>query len=414
MASTAGLKDAPHTPAQAAKAKPYDPIKAVEGMFNGSVTRIAQVLGNPKLYGDSTPYVLGECAKRYQDALDDCEISILDTKWYLEQKLRENKERREAAAKAQETGTPSAKRKHDALEEPSEPQQQETPTKKTKPSDETAPTLAEIPEHSSPLVEGVKQEDVIKKAPKSSPSPQPQAVPEPEESSREEAKPPDEKKPKPEPDSHQPEALKQEPQTRTSIDDYLQQQPDATPAMTNDENNFFESMFGDPTEDGMNETNNDDMNLDFMNSDFSQDMNMNMNTTATSAQQSQQSQSQPQPQSQSQSQPQPQQPQQQPQAQPQLSTQSQSQNQQEHTTTQPSFSSMLPGLEQYANSTIADDAANPNNPAFGNNPFNEPNIFDSLLGGDDDFDQNHEFTNISVDDPDDMNVNFDDLFGDGP
>ena len=75
---------------------------------------------------------------------------------------------------------------------------------------------------------------------------------------------------------------------------------------------------------------------------------------------------------------------------------------------------MLPGLEQYANSTIADDAANPNNPAFGNNPFNEPNIFDSLLGGDDDFDQNHEFTNISVDDPDDTNVNFDDLFGDEP
>lgn len=408
MASTAGVKDAPHTPAQAAKAKPYDPIKAVEGMFNGSVTRIAQVLGNPKLYGDSTPYVLGECAKRYQDALDDCEISILDMKWYLEQKLRENKERREAA-KAQETGTPSVKRKLDALEEPSEPQQQETPTKKTKPNDETAPILAEIPEHSSPLIEEVKQEDVIKKAPKPSPSPQPQAVPESEEPSKEEAKPPDEKKPKPEPESHHSEALKQEPQPRTSADDYLQQQPDATPAMTNDENNFFESMFGDPTEDGMNEANNDDMNLDFMNSDFGQDMNMNTNTTATSTQQPQHSQSQSQPQSQSQSQLQPQL-----QSQPQPQSRPQTQNQQEPTTTQPSFSSMLPGLEQYANSTLADDAANPNNPTFGSNPFNEPNIFDSLLGGDDDFDQNHEFTNISVDDPDDTNVNFDDLFGDGP
>src|ERR1700712_4460780 len=90
---------------------PYDPVKTVEAMFMGSVARIAYVMKDPVNYAPATRAVLAETAKKFQDALDDCEIQILDAKWYLEHQLALNKARREA--KAREDTAASTKRKRD-------------------------------------------------------------------------------------------------------------------------------------------------------------------------------------------------------------------------------------------------------------------------------------------------------------
>ena len=76
--------------------KPYDPVTSIEGMFNGCITRIAQAIKNPVDFGPSTKGVLLECSKRFQDALDDCEVQILEAKFYLEHQLALNKARRES------------------------------------------------------------------------------------------------------------------------------------------------------------------------------------------------------------------------------------------------------------------------------------------------------------------------------
>ena len=75
---------------------PYDPVKAVDGMFNGSVIRIASFFKDPLAFGPDTKRVLSETSKRFQDALDDCEIQILEAKWFLEHQLALNKTCREA------------------------------------------------------------------------------------------------------------------------------------------------------------------------------------------------------------------------------------------------------------------------------------------------------------------------------
>lgn len=90
----------------------YDPIVSVEGMFKGSLTRLGYFFKDPKLYGGATLAVLRETAKRYDDALDDCLIQILDAKWLLEHQLAQNQARR-----AQEAAGPEAESKKRKLED---------------------------------------------------------------------------------------------------------------------------------------------------------------------------------------------------------------------------------------------------------------------------------------------------------
>ena len=77
---------------------PYDPLESVEGMFNCSVSRdcqldrfgelntdssmlqltwLAYYFKDRQNYGAHTVSVLKETSRRYQDALDDCEIQIV-------------------------------------------------------------------------------------------------------------------------------------------------------------------------------------------------------------------------------------------------------------------------------------------------------------------------------------------------
>jgi hypothetical protein len=96
--------------AQTKPQAPYDPVKSVVGMWNGTITRLGYFFKDPEKYGEPTNAVLISTSRRYQDALDDCEIQILEAKWYLEHQLKLNKERREAAQAEKEDST-SAKRK---------------------------------------------------------------------------------------------------------------------------------------------------------------------------------------------------------------------------------------------------------------------------------------------------------------
>ena len=96
--------------AQTRPQAPYDPVKSVVGMWNGTITRLGYFFKDPANYGEPTKAVLNLTSRRYQDALDDCEIQILEAKWYLEHQLKLNKERREAAQAEKEDST-SAKRK---------------------------------------------------------------------------------------------------------------------------------------------------------------------------------------------------------------------------------------------------------------------------------------------------------------
>lgn len=96
--------------AQTKPQAPYDPVKSVVGMWNGTITRLGYFFKDPANYGESTKDVLILTSRRYQDALDDCEIQILEAKWYLEHQLKLNKERREVA-QAEKEDSSSAKRK---------------------------------------------------------------------------------------------------------------------------------------------------------------------------------------------------------------------------------------------------------------------------------------------------------------
>lgn len=215
-------------------AKAYDPVTSIEGMFNGCITRVAQAIKDPVHFGPSTKGVLLECSKRFQDALDDCEVQILEAKFYLENQLAQNEARREA--KAREEGTATTKRKHDQIQDPEEKAEN---AKRVKLEDQKPPEPANSEEQSEPI-----------KAPESrhsEPEPQEQPrqpTPEPVETSKPEPpKVPDK------PPTKSPEKPPEEPVSQTpGMIDFPQPTPNATPAPTNDEFNF-ESMFGDPSAD---------------------------------------------------------------------------------------------------------------------------------------------------------------------
>lgn len=234
---------------------PYDPVKTVEGMFNGSVTRIAYAMKDPLNYAQSTKAVLAETAKKFQDALDDCEIQILDAKWYLERQLALNKARREA--KAREDSAASAKRKREELEavqdqaperdnesapkrvktqepeESAQPQQGSQPTSQPSAINGTAAQPPAKPtENDKPAATNAMEKPKVS-APTEVKAPKPSAAPAAASQSKD--KPPEPAQP---PESNVAQT--------TVVDEVPKATPQETPVTGNDEFNFV-SMFGEPS-----------------------------------------------------------------------------------------------------------------------------------------------------------------------
>lgn len=250
----------------------YDPVKTVEGMFNGSVTRIAYALKDPLNYAQSTRAVLVETAKKFQDALDDCEIQILDAKWYLEQKLAANKARREA--KAREDLATSTKRKRDEVKDVQEkvvevggenaPKRVKTaePDEATQPSQpqqepsQQPPQVPKLPTVKSEPVPHVAQKPAEKTPARRKSAEKPQA-PVKQEVKTSHIPPPPAPAPKiPEKPPEKAPATENTMQAPT-FDDFTK----ATPHDTGNEDFNFVSMFGDPSTDMMAGAGND-MNFD--------------------------------------------------------------------------------------------------------------------------------------------------------
>lgn len=373
-ATPPAVQNAPKTPTP----KPYDPVQTVAGMFSGSIMRLAYVLQDPKNYSESTKIILAECTKKYQDALDDCQIQILDAKWYLERKLAENRARREAEAKPA-----PLKRKLDQVDHAQEYQQPEgTPTKRARSTERPSPTPAPTQQPARPASTSPAQ---------SMPQWQAQAQAQPGEP----PKPAEPERPTPE-EKKLPEAQSPSRDDHFNTDDFTKPTPQPTPALTNDDFTF-ESMFEGPLEDNNDSADNDGLGIDFNMDDtlahFTQDdSNPRTNTqtnTQTNTHPQQQQQQQPPP-------PQPPQP-------PQSQTQSQPQD--------PSAGQMplLQGLEQFANQPDPFDSQNPatnptsqpmqnqpSNVSNMSNPFtsNEPNIWDSMLADETMNFDNAEFENM--------------------
>ena len=220
-----------------AATKPYDPIVSIEGMYHGSVTRIAYALKDPANFGQSTKGIIQECSKQFHDALDDCEVQILDAKWYLEHQLQLRKEQR--AAKAREEQAASAKRKHDQIEADGE-KEKEKEAKRQKVEQDAQPR----PEPEKPAAE-----------PALEPAPEPvqppaesdkPAEPIPAEQEKKDDKPTTPAKETPVPDK-----------PPEPVDDLFgsgRPTPSADPGTAGgmegaDDFNQFESMFGEPTGD---------------------------------------------------------------------------------------------------------------------------------------------------------------------
>lgn len=374
--------------------KPYDPVIAVEGMFSGSVTRMGYVFRDPKAFTENTKIVLDECAKRFQDALDDCEIQLLEAKWYLEQKLAQN--RADRAAKEKESAAAAAKRKQSESDEVNKPKEEPTESKKVK--------LEQGDERSIGTDDNTTQEDRTTTEP---------VKPEPLEAQKTSPQQPEPTKPPPEPssqpapstDSQKPPELTQDNTTQPTLNDTdtFMQSTQPTPNAINENEEFFTSMFGDPSIDGdAADMNNDDMNLGLDLDDAFNDANNEETQPSDPAMTTQNNASTT--------------------AQPSQPTQDPS-----------SLSSLLPGLEAFANQTGDGsndqnaDASITNANGFDLPDLGGPNIFDEYLGdgtGADPFAaaSNNMNMNMGMSMDGDMDlglddvggdVNFDDLFGDG-
>lgn len=391
--------------------KPYDPMKTVDGMFKGSVLRMAYAFKDPKQYGESTKIIISECTKKYQDALDDCEIQILDAKWYLEKKLAENKAKREE--KAREASAATAKRKHEEAAGKDQEMSVESPPKRIKADEQSSP-------RSSAAVSNLSSTKDQEKTPASNqntPSQQPQPakpIPQPTKaqtvSNKEESKPST-----PQPSNSQSQKPDQPAQTKAepdsvpvSMDEFPRQTPTVTPAITNDEFTF-ESMFTDALGDD-SANGGDDMNIGLDDDPFGDDFSSDpfVNDTSTITQPATQTQTQTQ-------------------TQPQKNPPTQAQNIQKPNaatdSTENAFSALLEGVEQFANQS--DDSQRPsgnsgggttsnnNNNAFTGEIDMGTNIFDSFLNDEFDVGSNHGGDLGNYGDGDGGDINFDDLFGDG-
>jgi hypothetical protein len=250
---------------------PYDPVKTVEAMFMGSVARIAYVMKDPVNFAPATKAVLAETAKKFQDALDDCEIQILNAKWYLERQLAANKARREA--KARDASASSAKRKRDEVQDAQDKAQhaegENAPKRvKTQEPEEPVPPPQPKPQQPSPVQIPAPQPAVAPSKPAAPSAPQQRDKPAT-------VKPPDKPKvsvttdvkapqptappaPKPQEKPKPPEPVQppERTMTQTTADEFPKPTPQDTPASGTDAFNF-ESMFGEPSAEMMDSGGND-------------------------------------------------------------------------------------------------------------------------------------------------------------
>ncbi|ETI21520.1 hypothetical protein G647_07867 [Cladophialophora carrionii CBS 160.54] len=257
----------------AASKPPYDPVKTVEAMFMGSVARIAYVMKDPVNFAPATKAVLAETAKKFHDALDDCEIQILNAKWYLERQLAANRARREA--KARDDSASSAKRKRDEVQEVQDKAQhaegENAPKRvKTQEPEEAVPPPPPQPnpQQPSPVQKPAPQPAVAPSKPTAQPAQQPRDKPatakppdKPKVSVTTDVKPPQPPTP-PATKSHgqpkPPEPLEppERTMTQTTTDDFPKPTPQDTPASGTEAFNF-ESMFGEPSAEMMDSGGND-------------------------------------------------------------------------------------------------------------------------------------------------------------
>ena len=242
---------------------PYDPMKTVEGMFMGSVTRIAYAMKDPLNFAQSTKAVLAETAKKFQDALDDCEIQILDAKWYLERQLALNRARREA--KAREDSVASAKRKRDEGQDAKDAAQNvegKNASKRVKTEEPEGPAHTEArPQQSSPsqkpapkpVVTTIKpptqMQQTATEKPRATKAPAKRKVSTTLTDAKPSQPPAPLAPPNPTPQEKPPEPAQPLERTmaQTTTDDFPKPTPQDTPAESEAFN--FESMFGEPSAD---------------------------------------------------------------------------------------------------------------------------------------------------------------------
>ncbi|EXJ55960.1 hypothetical protein A1O7_08891 [Cladophialophora yegresii CBS 114405] len=257
----------------AASKPPYDPVKTVEAMFMGSVARIAYVMKDPVNFAPATKAVLAETAKKFHDALDDCEIQILNAKWYLERQLAANRARREA--KARDDSASSAKRKRDEVQDVQDKAQQA--------EGENAPKRVKTQEPEEPVPPPPQQPKLQQPSPVQKPAPQPAVAPgkstaqalQQQRDKPATAKPPDKPKvsatadvkapqptappaPKPHEQPKPPEPVQppERTMTQTTTEEFPKPTPQDTPASGTEAFNF-ESMFGEPSGEMMDSGGND-------------------------------------------------------------------------------------------------------------------------------------------------------------
>ncbi|KAK5103187.1 hypothetical protein LTS08_003992 [Lithohypha guttulata] len=374
----------PHAQPEGPKVKVYDPVRVVEGMFSGCLTRMAYVLRDPKNFGEPSPYIFAELQKRFADGCDDIEIKLLDLKWYLEQKLAENATRRQAEAIQKGTTTPTAsatKRKHEEIDDTQKQEQSETPTKRPKRDDGSSPKSAVVATEDPPTSNS-------NEIPPADSASQPQTVPDVDATVQVQPAPSYLEKANDQPSSGQakqipvpataPSAVP--PESEFNADYTAKSTPQETPIEPGDF--FIESMFGDPTEDG-NTVNSEDLNS------FTQN-NFDQSTAAADTAVS--------------------------------NTINQDQDYTQSQANSSSLTSFLPGLEQYANQP--DDPMNTQAQTLPANTQSqdlfadftaapERNVWDDFLDDETNNAGNStDFADIDVGNPEATNMNFDSLFDD--
>ena len=110
----------------------HHPLQTIEGMLKGSLKRLGDFFKDPQNFGSMTHDVLKGTGQRYQEALDKCEIQILNAKWMLEYELDQIRAKR--APKPAEAGD-IVKRKLDHVDDSTGSIGEETSTKKAKNDD---------------------------------------------------------------------------------------------------------------------------------------------------------------------------------------------------------------------------------------------------------------------------------------
>ncbi|KAL2438420.1 hypothetical protein ABEF95_008976 [Exophiala dermatitidis] len=283
----------------AAKPPQYDPVKTVEGMFNGSVTRIAYAIKDPANYAQSTKAVLAETAKKFQDALDDCEIQILEAKWYLEHQLAVNKARREEKARQDSAAAHAKRKREETTDEQDKPLEKKeggdnaNAQKRVKTADAEAPTSTQTQQASkSPLQPQSAAPPGGAEQPASKAEKKPANLSQKEKPPKSNNKQPLESTtattasqpstgtgPPSKPSHNRPQSIQIPPNTMaqtttTTTDELPKDTPqDNTSAVGNDDFNFV-SMFGEPSGGDNMDGNGNELNFDLNGLDGTNNMNV--------------------------------------------------------------------------------------------------------------------------------------------